>query len=102
MRRLGGRGFSNLSYAARILIVDDEPEVRAFFEQRLLEDGYHVTAVGTARQGLRALNDGEFQGSSANLVQLRVPFGQQVERAVRMEGCKPVTKGSLPGHTSAA
>ena len=41
-------------------------------------------------------------GSSAILVQLRVPFGQQVERAVRMEGCGPVTKGSLPGHTSAA
>jgi DNA-binding response OmpR family regulator len=50
-----------LSYAPRILIVDDEPEVRAFFEQALSEDGYYVTAVGTARQGLRALSDGEFQ-----------------------------------------
>jgi hypothetical protein len=33
VRRLGGRDFSNLSYAPRILIVDDEPDVRAFFEQ---------------------------------------------------------------------
>jgi DNA-binding response OmpR family regulator len=50
-----------LSYAPRILIVDDEPEVRAFLEQALSEDGYYVTAVATARHGLRALSDGEFQ-----------------------------------------
>jgi DNA-binding response OmpR family regulator len=50
-----------LSYAPRILIVDDEPQLRFFFEQTLLEDGYYVTAVATARQGLRALSDGEFQ-----------------------------------------
>jgi DNA-binding response OmpR family regulator len=50
-----------LSYAPRILIVDDEPQLRSFFEQTLLEDGYYVTAVATARQGLRALSDGEFQ-----------------------------------------
>jgi DNA-binding response OmpR family regulator len=52
---------SDLSYAPRILIVDDEPQLRSFFEQTLLEDGYYVTAVATARQGLRALSDGEFQ-----------------------------------------
>jgi DNA-binding response OmpR family regulator len=52
---------SDLSYAPRILIVDDEPELRAFYEQALSEDGYYVIAVGTGRQGLRTLNDEEFQ-----------------------------------------
>jgi DNA-binding response OmpR family regulator len=55
------KGTSGLSYAPRILIVEDELQVRAFFEQTLSEDGYYVTAVGTARQRLRALSDGEFQ-----------------------------------------
>ena len=41
-------------------------------------------------------------GSSAILVQLRVPFGQQAKRAVRMEGCELVTEGSQRVHTSGA
>lgn len=50
-----------MSYAPRILIVDDEPGVRAFFERILSEDGYYVTAVGTAHQAMRTLSDGEFE-----------------------------------------
>ena len=43
-----------LAYAPRILIVDDEPAVRALFDRHLAEDGYHVTAVETGWQALAA------------------------------------------------
>jgi two-component system response regulator PilR (NtrC family) len=40
--------------------VDDESTVRSLFEQVLAEDGYYITAVGTARQALHTLCDFEF------------------------------------------
>jgi two-component system, OmpR family, KDP operon response regulator KdpE len=46
-----------VGYAPRILIVEDEPEVRRFFETVLLEQGYCVTPVGTARHALRVVSD---------------------------------------------
>ena len=65
-----------MSYAPRILIVDDEPEVRAFYEQALSGDGYYVTAVGTARHGLSVLSDGEFQ---VIVLDLSLPDGDGLE-----------------------
>jgi two-component system, NarL family, invasion response regulator UvrY len=49
-----------LSYAPRILIVDDETSVRVLFGEVLSEDGYYITAVGTGRQAMRTLRDFEF------------------------------------------
>jgi DNA-binding response OmpR family regulator len=77
---------SALSYAPRILIVDDEPEVRAFFEQTLSEDGYYVTAVGTARHGLRALSDGEFH---VVVLDLSLPDGDGLEVVRQIRGEYP-------------
>jgi CheY-like chemotaxis protein len=50
-----------VSHAPRILIIDDEDEVRAVFTQILLEKGYHVTAVATARHALATVRNGEFE-----------------------------------------
>ena len=44
----------SVEYAPRILIVEDEPAVRALFERQLGEDGYHVTAAETCQQALTA------------------------------------------------
>jgi DNA-binding response OmpR family regulator len=41
-------------YAPRVLIVEDEPAVRALFDRELAEDGYHVTSVETCGQSLAA------------------------------------------------
>lgn len=49
-----------LDYAPRILIVDDEPAVRALFDCHLAEDGYRVTAVETGRQALAAVQKTTF------------------------------------------
>ena len=75
-----------MSYAPRILIVDDEPAVRAFFERTLSEDGYYVTAVGTARQGLRALSDGEFE---VVVLDLSLPDGNGLDIMRQIRGEHP-------------
>jgi CheY-like chemotaxis protein len=49
-----------LAYAPRILIVDDEPEVRILFEEALSQDGYYVTVAGTGRHALAVLRTSEF------------------------------------------
>jgi CheY-like chemotaxis protein len=77
-------GANLLDYAPRILIVDDEPTVRVFFEQMLSEDGYYVLAVGTVRQALRAIADRPFELA---LVDLSLPDGDGLElvRQMRVE-----------------
>jgi DNA-binding response OmpR family regulator len=77
---------SDLSYAPRILIVDDEPQVRAFFERTLSEDGYYVTAVRTARQGLRALSDAEFH---IVVLDFSLPDGDGLEVVRQIRGEHP-------------
>jgi DNA-binding response OmpR family regulator len=42
--------------AKRILVVDDEPEVRQVMEQFLIERGYEVRTAENGRQGLEALD----------------------------------------------
>lgn len=97
-----------MGYAPRILIVDDEPEVRVLFEQILSENGYYVTAVGTARQGLRALSDEEFQ---VVVVDLSLPDCDGLEVVRQIHGEYPrvsilvisgVMVGDMPGIALAA
>ncbi len=73
-----------MDYAPRILIVDDELSVRAFFDQILSEDGYYVTAVGTARHALQMMDDRAFE---AVLVDLSLPDrdGLDLVRQIRRE-----------------
>jgi len=41
--------------------VDDEHEIRTLFTQILLNEGYSVSAVATARHALAAVRNGEFE-----------------------------------------
>lgn len=49
-----------MSYVPQILIVEDEPAVRHFLDHVLAVDGYAVTALGTAREALQAVQDVDF------------------------------------------
>ena len=75
-----------MSYAPSILIVDDEPQVRAFFEQVLLEVGYYVTAVPTARRGLWALSQTEFE---IVILDFSLPDGDGLELVRQIRGEYP-------------
>ncbi|HBE73751.1 MAG TPA: two-component system response regulator [candidate division Zixibacteria bacterium] len=39
----------------KILVADDEANIRLFFDELLSDSGYQVTAVGTGREALRKL-----------------------------------------------
>ena len=70
-----------MDYAPRILIVDDERDVRILFAQVLAEDGYHVTTVGTLREARRALHDATFE---VVVLDLSLPDGDGVELVRQM------------------
>jgi CheY-like chemotaxis protein len=57
----------SLSYAPRILVVDDEPGVQLFFEQVLSSAGYYVTLVRTSRQALAQVRSREFDVAVVDL-----------------------------------
>lgn len=73
-----------MDYAPRILIVDDEHDVRTLFERVLSEDGYYVSAVPNARQAREALSQVCFQ---VLILDLSLPDADGVEllREVRTE-----------------
>jgi CheY-like chemotaxis protein len=56
-----------LSYAPRILVVDDELGVQLFLEQVLSSVGYYVTVVGTSRQALAQVRSREFDVAVVDL-----------------------------------
>jgi CheY-like chemotaxis protein len=45
-----------MSKARKILVVEDEPEVREFLHDAFIEEGYDVVAVGDAKEALAALD----------------------------------------------
>ena len=74
---------------AHIVVIDDEPELRAFLLRVLRAHGYSVTAAATGRQGLEAI-----AANSASLVLLDIGLpdmsGLEVLERVRREGATPV------------
>jgi DNA-binding response OmpR family regulator len=68
--------------AARILLVEDDPVVRAFLADNLLADGYEPLLAETARDALRLL---EYNQPDLAVVDLNLPDGSGLEliRTVR-------------------
>ena len=48
-----------MSKKARILIVDDEEPIRAFYAEELRDEGYDAIATDDAMQGLELIEKGE-------------------------------------------
>jgi two-component system, NtrC family, response regulator PilR len=64
------------SQAARILVVDDEPDLRTLYELTLLREGYRVDAAGDLAQARQMLNDNSFD---AVITDMRLPDGLGLE-----------------------
>ncbi len=61
---------------ARILVIDDEPDLRTLYELTLLREGYRVEAAGDLAQARSQLESGQFD---AVITDMRLPDGLGLE-----------------------
>ncbi|MCY7371768.1 MAG: sigma-54 dependent transcriptional regulator [Polaromonas sp.] len=79
---------------ARILVVDDEPDLRTLYELTLLREGYRVEAAADLAQAREQL---QIQGFDAVITDMRLPDGLGLEllrelvSAQRTERCVVIT-----------
>ncbi|RZI97240.1 MAG: sigma-54-dependent Fis family transcriptional regulator [Variovorax sp.] len=79
---------------ARILVVDDEPDLRTLYELTLLREGYHVEAAGSVAEALAHLAAARFD---AVITDMRLPDGlgmeilQRAQHEQRSERCVVMT-----------
>jgi two-component system response regulator PilR (NtrC family) len=79
---------------ARILVVDDEPDLRTLYELTLLREGYRVEAAGTVSEAWQHLDAGRFD---AVITDMRLPDGlgmkivQRIQQDQRGERCVVMT-----------
>ncbi|MGO4550698.1 response regulator [Lysobacter sp. 2RAF19] len=74
---------------ARVLVVDDEPQIRKFLDISLRAEGYRVEAVGTGAEGLEVLAT---RGADLVILDLGLPDrdGQEVLSELRQWSQVPV------------
>ena len=63
-------------HSARILVIDDEPDLRALYELTLLREGYRVEAAGDLAQARQQLQEQRFD---AVITDMRLPDGLGLE-----------------------
>src|SRR3954464_8604313 len=64
------------SQPARILVIDDEPDLRTLYELTLLREGYRVEAAGDLLQARQQLSEHRFD---AVITDMRLPDGLGLE-----------------------
>lgn len=80
--------------SARILVVDDEPDLRTLYELTLLREGYRVEAAANLTQAVQALGEYRFD---VVITDMRLPDGlgmeliQQLRAQQRPERCVVIT-----------
>ncbi len=85
---------SSASRSARILVVDDEPDLRTLYELTLLREGYRVEAAGNVSEAWAKLEAERFD---AVITDMRLPDGlgmellQRLQQARRSERCIVIT-----------
>jgi len=71
-----------------ILLVEDDPDVQAMFQQILAAEGYCVALARTGRQALAAIRDAEFQ---LVISDLSLPDAAGTELIEQIRAAAPVT-----------
>jgi DNA-binding NtrC family response regulator len=72
--------------AARILVVDDDENIRKVLEEILADEGYIVESVGTAKKGIEKTQKSFY---NLALIDVRLPDMEGVELLSRMRETKP-------------
>ncbi len=68
--------------AHRLLVVDDEPDLRTLYELTLLREGYEVDSAATVGEGWQRLAE---RGYSAVISDMRLPDGSGLDLLRRLE-----------------
>ena len=66
----------------RILVVDDEPDLRTLYEMTLLREGYDVETAGTVADALQCLQEHQYQ---CLISDMRLPDGSGLELLAWLE-----------------
>jgi two-component system, NtrC family, response regulator PilR len=69
----------------RLLVVDDEPDLRTLYELTLVREGYDVESAGTVEEGWARLLDGGRDGFRLVITDMRLPDGTGLDLLRRME-----------------
>jgi len=67
---------------ARLLVVDDEPDLRTLYELTLLREGYEVDSAGTVTEAWALLQGGDY---ALLITDMRLPDGTGLDLLRRME-----------------
>jgi two-component system response regulator PilR (NtrC family) len=65
-----------MSTATRLLVVDDEPDLRTLYELTLLREGYEIDSAGSVAEALAHLQAAQY---SAVITDMRLPDGSGLE-----------------------
>jgi two-component system response regulator PilR (NtrC family) len=70
------------SSAPRLLVVDDEPDLRTLYELTLMREGYDVESAGTVQEAWEALQSETF---ALLITDMRLPDGTGLDLLARLE-----------------
>lgn len=66
----------------RLLVVDDEPDLRTLYELTLLREGYHIETAGCVEDAWQLLSEQRF---SAIITDMRLPDGEGLDLIRRLD-----------------
>jgi two-component system response regulator PilR (NtrC family) len=69
----------------RLLVVDDEPDLRTLYELTLLREGYHVESAGSVEEAWALLQDGGPGRYQLLITDMRLPDGSGLDLLNRLE-----------------
>jgi two-component system, NtrC family, response regulator PilR len=76
---------SSTPAAARLLVVDDEPDLRTLYELTLVREGYDVESAGTVEEAWGLLNQRDAGGFQLVITDMRLPDGNGLDLLRRMD-----------------
>jgi two-component system, NtrC family, response regulator PilR len=71
--------------SARLLVVDDEPDLRTLYELTLVREGYDVESAGTVEEAWALLHSRGAGGFQLVITDMRLPDGNGLDLLRRME-----------------